>query len=1192
MICCDARDRLSELCRGLLPPATAAAARAHAEHCPGCYVWAQKLLRHHGLPPLVTSRPAGAEEEAPPLALRSGEGPSRRRRAPAASVPPPEALLPGALRWAGRSCVACLAALLALCGGTWYVDTRGPDAQVLTVLGAGDLVSAAPAALRIVATDRTTGSFLSGVRLELSLAPAAAPGGSARTPAALGHFVTDRFGTCDVSFRVPDLPDGEYSLRIRGASAAGRDDFEHRVRVRREFACLLTTDKPLYQPAQTMNLRVLALRLPQRTPLAGQEACFEVSDPKENIIFRKTVATSEFGIAAAELPLADELLLGAYRVGVRVGGTQAARAVEVQRYVLPTFAVVVRPERAVWAYGATVTGRVEARYPFGRPVAGGAVRLRATGAGSGEIAGATGPDGAFRFELPLPVGRTGTGGDRDDAALRLEAEVTDGAGHVETATAAVTVSGDSLRALLIAAGARPFPGVPNEFFVVAVRPDGTPARAQVDLRFVTAGGGAAESEPPAARAATDAEGVARLVVTPPRDAAGVRAEVAESGGARTVATDACAAFAAPDPTAVDPGPVAPVCPNCNRVHLPDGGFAPAPAPASTRTPPPAFVLLTERGVYRVGETVGIRVFSAGSTGPVYVDLLQRGNRVATRVVEPAEGGGTATFALTRDLVGIVEVQAYTLLTEGTAPRATRFLRVVEEAELQVALAFDRATYQPGEEAVLTCRLADAGGAPVRGAVGLALVDESLFALVGGAPGAPEGPRAADELDEASLAPLRRIGCRLPVGALARLDSSRAEAALALAGARQSVTASRAGLRTTGDRAERAERAEEIAALRRRIADPALRAAYRDDPVFKKAQEIVGTADGESAAGSWREETRGLKEQQLYEWQARWRAPLREWAAIAGWGLALSLLGTVYLWAATVGGGCLTLLVVSGLLVGGSALLLPALASARKQSKMSDLKNQLRQFENNDELRAGDAAGRAPEGRPGGGADAALPRVRERFPELLYWNPQLITDDQGVARLTLPLADSITTWRAAATANALDGRFGSTVAGLRVFQDFFVDLDLPVALTQGDDLSIPVAVHNHLDAPQTVLLTLDPGPGFELLDGATRRVEAGPRQVVEAAFGARARRFGIHALTVAARGSAGLSDAVRRSVEVTPAGDPWSACASGRVRGATGIDIGLPPDTIAGTGEILLRVFPHRFGEVLSGMEGLLRMPSG
>ena len=57
--------------------------------------------------------------------------------------------------------------------------------------------------------------------------------------------------------------------------------------------------------------------------------------------------------------------------------------------------------------------------------------------------------------------------------------------------------------------------------------------------------------------------------------------------------------------------------------------------------------------------------------------------------------------------------------------------------------------------------------------------------------------------------------------------------------------------------------------------------------------------------------------------------------------------------------------------------------------------------------------------------------------------------QGNLLLEVPLADSITTWRLTALASSQDGRLGSLTAPLRVFQDFFIDLDLPVALTVGE-----------------------------------------------------------------------------------------------------------------------------------------------
>src|SRR5204862_5496670 len=96
-------------------------------------------------------------------------------------------------------------------------------------------------------------------------------------------------------------------------------------------------------------------------------------------------------------------------------------------------------------------------------------------------------------------------------------------------------------------------------------------------------------------------------------------------------------------------------------------------------------------------------------------------------------------------------------------------------------------------------------------------------------------------------------------------------------------------------------------------------------------------------------------------------------------------------------------------------------------------------------------------------------------------PALITDEQGRAWLPVSFADSITTWRLTASANSRGGLLGGVTAPLRVFQDFFVDLDLPVSLTQNDEVAFPVAVYNYLKTPQTVHLQLEAASWFELAD---------------------------------------------------------------------------------------------------------------
>jgi hypothetical protein len=121
-----------------------------------------------------------------------------------------------------------------------------------------------------------------------------------------------------------------------------------------------------------------------------------------------------------------------------------------------------------------------------------------------------------------------------------------------------------------------------------------------------------------------------------------------------------------------------------------------------------------------------------------------------------------------------------------------------------------------------------------------------------------------------------------------------------------------------------------------------------------------------------------------------------------------------------------------------------------------------------------------------------PLLRQFFPETMYWNPTAVTDRNGGWRTETDLAHTITTWRLSALASSQDGRLGSATAPIRVFQDFFVDIDLPLALTQGDEVSMPVAVYNYLEADQQVQLTLEEQDWFASLGEGTQTVDRNRR----------------------------------------------------------------------------------------------------
>ena len=183
------------------------------------------------------------------------------------------------------------------------------------------------------------------------------------------------------------------------------------------------------------------------------------------------------------------------------------------------------------------------------------------------------------------------------------------------------------------------------------------------------------------------------------------------------------------------------------------------------------------------------------------------------------------------------------------------------------------------------------------------------------------------------------------------------------------------------------------------------------------------------------------------------------------------------------------------------------------------------------------------------------------------------------------------WRLTASANTADGLLGSTTHSIRVFQDFFVDIDFPVALTQGDRVSVPVAVFNYLKEEQKVELKVERQDWFELREGDVKTVTIKSGEVKAVYFPIRVKGIGHHTLTVHARGTR-LSDAVKRSVEVVPDGKMIELVLNDRLEANTNRVLEIPANAIDGASKILFKAYPGVFASVMDGLEGMLRLPGG
>jgi uncharacterized protein YfaS (alpha-2-macroglobulin family) len=229
--------------------------------------------------------------------------------------------------------------------------------------------------------------------------------------------------------------------------------------------------------------------------------------------------------------------------------------------------------------------------------------------------------------------------------------------------------------------------------------------------------------------------------------------------------------------------------------------------------------------------------------------------------------------------------------------------------------------------------------------------------------------------------------------------------------------------------------------------------------------------------------------------------------------------------------------------------------------------------------------------PGEAAQHGGAKVRSFFPETLLSAPFVETDAQGRLSMDIELADSITTWRATAVANSLDGKVGAASFGIRVFQPFFVDLDLPVEVTRGDVLDVPIVVYNFDSGPLTVRLDLEAGDGLAIVGSAGISVDVEAGRVKSVTVPVEALTVGRHELTVNAS-SGSLSDAVRRTLKVAPDGKRTEVVESGLLSASTTVAVEIPDDIVEGSARLLVKLYPGKASLDSESAASLLNQPSG
>lgn len=209
---------------------------------------------------------------------------------------------------------------------------------------------------------------------------------------------------------------------------------------------------------------------------------------------------------------------------------------------------------------------------------------------------------------------------------------------------------------------------------------------------------------------------------------------------------------------------------------------------------------------------------------------------------------------------------------------------------------------------------------------------------------------------------------------------------------------------------------------------------------------------------------------------------------------------------------------------------------------------------------------------------------------IFWSPDIITDQNGKASVSFYTTDEMTTFRA-----VLEGvghhQMAHSEATFAAVPPLAVQLKMPAFALTGDVIEVPVVITNNTNRKMITPLS------SELLGDDLEWIEKLPAQLTIAAHSFE--QYYAKVRVIGKKGQSGikLSTGSQRwavqqeeKLQVHQVGFPHEASTSGQQLSAN-YEVNIK-EPIVSTISATFRLFPDLTGQLLSGLEGMLRQPGG
>ncbi len=526
---------------------------------------------------------------------------------------------------------------------------------------------------------------------------------------------TDRNGFASLNFNLPKtLKPEDGTLTVTGK--LGEYTQEAEIDLNAQYAqmarIILTTDKPLYQPGQTLHIRALAMDFHNRA-IPDTELEIEIEDPENATQFRADLKTSRFGVANVDWKIPDNTRLGDYQIKASLddedhGEGEMQQTIKITRYDLPNFAVKTKPDRAFYLPGQNAEVEVRADYLFGQPVTKGKVRVvRETerqwnyklqkweNEEAESYEGETDATGKFTAKIDLAKAHKDFADDtyRRFQDLSYAVYFTDQTtGRTEQKRFDLRVTREPIHVYFIGADYDQAKGLPMQFYVSASYADGTPAVCDISI-------GQQKEKP-------DSIGIEKTFV---------------ENKLRTVKTNRFGLAKVSDLAlpATEDGEFS------LRLTANDGKGSIGNHTENLRLRDDTFVRLRmSKAIYLKGEPIELRLVSNQPNAVAVLSVAKGFEVLHSQIVRMRNGRAFVVLPYRPEFNDVLSISA---IPEGTSSsrQNSRSIIYPRDNELKLNVMLDRTEYRPGDEATARFRALTGEGLPVESALGVSVIDRAV-----------------------------------------------------------------------------------------------------------------------------------------------------------------------------------------------------------------------------------------------------------------------------------------------------------------------------------------------------------------------------------------------------------------------------------------------------------------------------------